>query len=257
MNLPKLVVYKSDELVNAIFSLRQAELNVFDYILGKLNQTNLKENLPDVHRIYVKDFADRFHYNDTSYAYKVLNQVCSDLVDQHYYLKEGYTKVNWVEYISYDPLEKWIDVKFTPTTIDLIFNFTERFLKFDLINKSRLNSFYSSRFYEWFRKEIFKERQKATVLLKIDKIRKHFCLENKYPLYANLKDRVILPSIEDINYSTDLIIELKKEHKVGKKVVKIEFEVIKRPFGEMSPMEHKEWLNNLKNKQINEQNKCN
>src|SRR5699024_3980393 len=84
-----------------------------------------------------------------------------------------------------------------------------------------LGSYYSIRFYEFFKKWEKTGKWRTSLkhlksLLGITQI--------SYEVYGNIKNRVIKPSIEELNQETDLSVEL-EEVKQGRKVVEMIFKI--------------------------------
>ncbi|MGL5713557.1 MAG: replication initiation protein, partial [Paraclostridium sp.] len=100
----------------------------------------------------------------------------------HDYLKEGYTPVN---------LNIWITLK---------------------------NS-YAQRFYELLR---LWSSSKDSINYKVSELRELLILENKYPKYSELRKRVIIPAIEELN-STGYFEISYDENKKGRNIESIDF----------------------------------
>ena len=56
----------------------------------------------------------------------------------------------------------------------------------------------------------------------MEELKQFLGVEDKYNMYAHFKDKIIKPSIREINELTDLEVEF-FEHKQGKKIVKLSF----------------------------------
>jgi hypothetical protein len=74
--------------------------------------------------------------------------------------------------------------------------------------------------------------------LSIDEMKRMFEIEEEYPLFANFFQKVITPSVDDINQYTDITITKLEKIKEGKKVVSLRF------FFESKPQEQ---INNMRN----------
>jgi plasmid replication initiation protein len=59
----------------------------------------------------------------------------------------------------------------------------------------------------------------------IEELKTWLMLEERYGLYGHFKANILLPAIEDINKNTDITVEVEKEFKEGRRVVKIKFVV--------------------------------
>src|SRR5699024_6777424 len=93
------------------------------------------------------------------------------------------------------------------------------FTSYRLNNIMSLGSYYSIRFYEFFKK--WERTGKWRVSL--DHLKSLLGITQKsYEVYGNLKNRVIRPSIKELNGETDLNIELEEEKK-GRQVTQHRF----------------------------------
>ncbi|MGL5694007.1 MAG: hypothetical protein ACRCXA_08010 [Peptostreptococcaceae bacterium] len=63
---------------------------------------------------------------------------------------------------------------------------------------------------------------KQTINYTVEEIKMYLMLEESYPQYANLKRRVILPAIKELNETGYFEIDI-KENKVGRKIEYIDF----------------------------------
>src|SRR5699024_9711244 len=90
-----------------------------------------------------------------------------------------------------------------------------------LNNIMSLGSYYSIRFYEFFKK--WERTGKWRVSLEHLKSLLGIT-QRSYEVYGNLKNRVIRPSIKELNEETDLMIEL-EEVKKGRQVIELIFKI--------------------------------
>ena len=105
-------------------------------------------------------------------------------------------------------LVEYKDKGYTPLNLALMF---------------RLEGMYSYRLYELIR---LWSNTKEIITYSIDELKEYFMLEDKksYNTYANFKNKIIKPSIEELN-ETGFFEIISEEKKVGKKVQSLEFKV--------------------------------
>jgi len=229
--MQKCEVYKSFFLSKSIYNLTKNEHQLFDLVLGRMNQT-ISINPSIDYRIPVEDYAERFNLT-LEYAYKEIKEACSSLTKKTYIVKtrafnptapiEHETEANWIDRITYNKAENLIMVKFTETTALLVSNLDKEkgFLKYNLENKHKLGNIYSIRFYELFKNWLVA----GWVTYTIEDLKTWLMLEERYGLYGHFKANILLPAIEDINKNTDITVGVEKEFKEGRRVVKIKFVV--------------------------------
>jgi plasmid replication initiation protein len=114
--------------------------------------------------------------------------------------------------------QHFIDITFDPQMKPLLLQLQKNFTAYDPRNITKLGVF-GLRIYELLKQyETLKTRT-----LVIEDMKKMFEIEEEYPLFANFFQKVITPSVRDINKFTDLTITNLEKIKEGKKVVALKF----------------------------------
>lgn len=144
--------------------------------------------------------------------------------------------------------QEYIDVTFEPEMKPLLLQLQKNFTAYDLRNVVKLGT-YPVRVYELLKQyESIGERK-----LRIDELKRMFELTDEYPLFANFFQRVIKPSVRDINAHTDITITELGRIKEGRRVVALRFvfeskekEELKRLRGEIGQqaLDFPETINN-------------
>ena len=135
--------------------------------------------------------------------------------------ENGYLITHWASHIEYITGEGRVEFSFEPKLKPYLLQLKRDFTSYRLINALLLNSSYSIRLYELLKKwqKIGKWR------VNVDELRKMLGANQKsYNVYGNFKNRVLKPSIEEVNNETDINVSY-KEIKEVRKVVAIEFKV--------------------------------
>lgn len=101
-----------------------------------------------------------------------------------------------------------------PFLLEIKSNFTE----FNLQHLLSINTAYGIKLY----KLLYQYKRIKFRSFELDELRKQFGVIDKYPQYKNFKQKIIEPSVEQINRFTDLNVTY-KEIKLGRKVVELEF----------------------------------
>ena len=102
--------------------------------------------------------------------------------------------------------------------------------QYPLININQFECSYSFQFYDYFILQLGNKTE-CSIEMSIDYMRNWLCINDKYPMYANFKKRVIEPVMQDLNNkrndnSFNLDVSF-NEIKSGRKVVAIEFSIAK------------------------------
>lgn len=133
---------------------------------------------------------------------------------------------HWISGASCDMKKRIVTMKFhedmKPFLLWLAEELSSRFLlKYAL----PLSSTYSQKLYEYFRSMVdFELNRKFVQEYNLAEFREIAAIENSYPLYANLKARVLIPAIKDINEKTDISIAFMEMY-CGKRVGGLKFGV--------------------------------
>lgn len=137
--------------------------------------------------------------------------------------EKGWTMTHWVSTATYIKGEGKLQLRFAAELKPYLLQLKNAFTSYKLNAILPLKSVYSIRLYELLKKWQQVQKWSCTV----EELRgKLGALNKSYDVYGNFKNRVLDPSVTDLNNQTDLLIEF-NEVKKGRKVVQIEF-IIKR-----------------------------
>lgn len=217
----KNLVTKSNLFTSASYKLNLIEEKVIIAIASVIHPDDTDFH---TYTLSVKDFYNFVGYNGTP-KYTELRKITASLMRKVNEIVIGnkVVQVAWLSYAAYNKNEGTIDLRFDPFWKPYLLQLKREFTSYRLGNVARMNSTYSIRLYE-----LLKERQRYQQReFSIEKLREHFALEdNQYPAYGNLKQRIINPSIKEINNKTDITVSL-EEFKKGRRVVKVRFNITK------------------------------
>jgi len=133
----------------------------------------------------------------------------------------GYLITHWATHVEYLAGKGIIQFSFEPKLKPYLLQLKRTFTSYRLNNIMSLGSYYSIRFYEFFKK--WERTGKWRVSL--EHLKSLLGITQKsYEVYGNLKNRVIRPSIKELNEETDLMIEL-EEVKKGRQVIELIFKI--------------------------------
>jgi plasmid replication initiation protein len=102
----------------------------------------------------------------------------------------------------------------------LLAGLRSQFTLIDLSSIFRLKSKYSKRIYQFCRQFL----QSGSFIIEIEDLRRRLKIEKAYPNYADLKRRVIMPAVSEINEYTPLILSY-SEIKRGRSVHQLQFHI--------------------------------
>jgi plasmid replication initiation protein len=235
--LIKRKIIKSNNLIESSYKLTMSENRLIDLALEKLEIIMLDKNLSaeDVKnlincnnfeeiKINISDYAKEYSIKNNS-LYKDMSEVAKKLYERSIiYIDDNDNLVTkrWVITCIYQERDCTVAIQFHPTLVPDLILLKGSFTKFDFDVKKRIKSYYGCRIYELLKQyQTFGQR-----IFHVDQLRFVLGVEDdEYPNYSNFKQRIIAPSIEQINKHTDLYCEF-EEIKNKRKVEKIKFKFV-------------------------------
>ena len=238
------LIKKSNQLIEARYKFDIWEHRMFIALLGGIRRDD--EDFK-TYRIWYKDVIKTFGLK-SGQSYGFLRDAARSLMRKVFKVSsvEGgfnreteYHIIRSVNYLTEGEQgrgveqQHYVDITFDPQMKPLLLQLQKNFTAYDPRNITKLGIF-GLRIYELLKQyETIKNRT-----LSIDEMKRMFEIEEEYPLFANFYQKVITPSVDDINQYTDITITKLEKIKEGKKVVSLRF------FFESKPQEQ---INNMRN----------
>jgi len=168
---------------------RSAELNVIQFTKKEL--ISIYSQLNNDKRNDIEKLIDEA--TDALMGRFIFTRVNSEIND--------FKKINWVEETSY--INEVITIKFTQGMKPYLLDMNEKYTQYKIINIANLTNTIQIRFYELFVQSIWKS-QKSRKISKED-LKLHLGIDKKsYAKISHLKNRIIDPSMDIINKSTNI-----------------------------------------------------
>ena len=218
------VVVKSNDLITkSRFSLSLQQQRIILFMISKINPFD--EDFSEL-EFDIKDFCRACCIDGQNGQYYItLKEHIKSISDKSIWIKlaDGReTLLRWIEKPYIDEKNGTIrlrmDRDMKPFLLDLKKNFTEYELIFTLYFKSK----YSIRLYEYIR-AVFgnHKREKAEIILSLDDFKSRVDAET-YTEFFNLNNRVLKPTVKEINQHSDMCLDYELL-KHGKKVSAVKF----------------------------------
>ena len=224
------LIKKSNQLIEARYKFDVWETRIFLSVLSCIRRND--EDFQS-YRIWYKDVIKAFGLR-SGQSYALLRDAARSLMGKTFkvnnksegfnrvteyhiirtvdYLKEGQDGKKGVEN------QEFLDITVEPEMRPMLLQLQKNFTAYDLQNVVKLGS-YPIRVYELLKQyERIGHRK-----LYIEEMKRMFELSEEYPLFANFYQKVIKPSIRDINAHTDLTITNVEKVKEGRRVVALKF----------------------------------
>lgn len=220
---PKRLAYKGNRFVEASYRLTLHEHRLLLLAISKIHRRELVTS-EQRYRISVGEYGDFFSLDRRS-VYNSMTRASQSLVKRQagvvieadeYIERKLIRLVAAADYISQEGV---IELRFHDELIPFISDLKhcfDGFTGYALVNMRRFTSIYSIRLYELLRQWIKTARQRT---IDVDWLRSILCLDGAYGRFNNLRQRVILPAIDEINEHSDLKVSwtpIKRGNKVQK-----------------------------------------
>lgn len=220
------MVAKSHEIVlNSRYSLTVLQQKMLSFMIAKIRP---QDHGNEEYIFDIKSFCEAIGLAESGYYYRTLKQYIKDLRDSSVWIKIGKKEVllAWLNTAEIDEGSGSIKIKFHETVQPYLFELKNRFVSYRLNEILTMRSKHSIRLYEMLKAFAFGQAiengQDVEVSYTPEQLQKLLDAES-YTRYYNLKQRVLLPAIKEINaLSEDIHIEM-DEYKQGKAVSKVVF----------------------------------
>lgn len=214
----ELFVTKHNSLIEASYKLSLNEQRLVLLCISKLDPRKPipKENL---FTITAKEFSTMFGVNEKT-AYRELESASRDLYEQDIRTHDG--KYNyqfrWVYGIKYHNHEGKVTLGFSPWVAPYLTSLHERFTRYNLKKISGLKSTYAIRLFEF----LIQFKSTGKLLISLGVFRDRLEIKNEYKRFCDLKRRVIITAVKELEEKSGLAINW-KPIKSGKSVTQLEF----------------------------------
>ena len=220
------LVRKSNNLVEGKYRFDIWEMRVFTKMLTMIlpSDEDFKE-----YRIYLKEVIDDFNLATDKQSYKLLKNGAIKLMKKEIKIIRD-TDEGEKEFLTYIAVGldsftsktqgSYVDISFHPKMKPFLLQLQTQFLMYDVRNILQLQSSYSVRIYELLKQ--YEKIGKRT--FSIDDLKETLAVMDKYPLYANFKQRIIMKAQEDLEAFTDIKFTF-EEVKKGRSIHSIVFTI--------------------------------
>ena len=198
------LVVKHNDLVTASYAMTRHEQNL---LLSCISQIDSRKRLDEgqVFTLTVEQARDLFYNgNDQNHAYRDLKTASERLFERKIRLQLDNGKellTRFVQSVIFDPEAGAVNIRFATDIYPYLSELEKNFTKYRLANIVQLTSVYAVRLYEllicWLGQGLHNKE------FDIDEFRRLMGIDDKYSQFGELKKRVIVPALEQINEFTD------------------------------------------------------
>lgn len=208
------VISQHNHLTFARYDLTPIEKDIIYTIISMLKKDDEKD------KVYTVELSELQRLRKKKMNHSELMKTCKLLITKSINIRhsEKHSRfINFFQEVEYNAGK--VNIILTSGIRPLLFNLSKNFTKYSLMEALNLKSKYSKRIYEI----ISSWKSKGKYKVHIDKFRKMMFLEDKMKTTTNLKNRVLVPAMDEINtVKTSLYLEIQFEY-FGKKVQYVVF----------------------------------
>lgn len=203
--MSNILVTKSNHLVEAGYKL---SLNEQRLILFAITQLDGRKPIPKDNDFVITatEFSKAFDI-PIKQAYEILEDAASRLYERDIKTFDIAAKTRdrfrWIDGVKYWYGEAKVTLSFSSRIIPYLTLLHQQFTTYELKQVSQLKTAYSIRFYELLIQFI----KTGERYISLEKLHTLLELGNEYKRFFDFKKRIIVPSIIEINKSTDLSVE--------------------------------------------------
>jgi len=220
MNDKKLMVYKSNHLIESAYKLNLNEQRVLLICIGMIT-SNEPMSINDKFEVSAKNFAKIFDIDERG-AYDQLRDVAISLHSRKITIHDNKKLIttSWISgFVEYKDNTGVIELWFSQLILPYLADLKSQFTRYDLSNISGMSSIYGIRLYEL----LMQWRTKGKREIEISWLKERFEIANNYNSISDLKKYVINPAINNINNVSNLNVT-HTYRKTGRTVSHITFE---------------------------------
>lgn len=227
-NVPQQLVRKSNDLIEARYRLSVEEQKIILLLASQISSSDEDFNEYELH---VAKFASQFGLELNGKLYTSMEQAAEGLLGRVISLKteteDTVARTVWFSYIEYVKGKGRIKLRFDKSLKPYLLQLKQHFTQYPLQHVVNFRCQYSVRLYELLKMEAYKAKNgRFERTLAIQDYREMLGIGKKeYPVFADLRRRVIEPPVQEITSQTDLNI-LKVEYlKEGRRITRLTFYV--------------------------------
>jgi plasmid replication initiation protein len=202
------IIGQSNALVSSSYFLGLSELRLLRLCMSAIDSR--KPLRPRVFTIRAIDYAEMYNVSIDA-AYLALREASNTLFERE--IRFGTTKtsrrIRWVSEIKYHQGMGEVELHFTDQVMPQLTALKGQYTAYRAGEIVNLGSVYSVRIYEW----LCQFRSTGWMMITVQDFRDRLNLNDTYAMFKDLRRRVIEHAVQEINRSTDLMVEVSYKKK--------------------------------------------
>ncbi|MED2765878.1 RepB family plasmid replication initiator protein [Bacillus thuringiensis] len=210
------IISKSNTLIEANSRLNLVEQKILLCLASNIEPADYDFKM---YTFPIKKFHELLGLNGST-KYTELSKITKELLSKVIEIRTGdvLIQISWLSAAIYNKNKGTIDMRFDPLLKPFLLELSSKFTSYKLANVIKLKSTYAIRIYELLKQ--YEEIKERTISL--ENLRYYLGVVDLYTNYANFKQRILIPSQEELSEKTDISFEF-EEIKLSRKVHKIRF----------------------------------
>ena len=211
------IVTKSNSLIHSKYDLSLEEQRI---LLSIASLVQPEDEHFKTYQMSVSEFANLTNVEVDS-KYSKLRRITKKLMSRVLEIEDSqrFYQLHWLSSCTYIKGQGIIELRISDELKPYMLQLKERFTTYHLSNILKMQSKYSIRMYEIMKAHQYQKEFK----IDIDVLKTILKCES-YKQWSHIRTRVIEPSVKEINYYTDLLIDY-KPIKTGRSISTLEFTV--------------------------------
>jgi len=171
------------------------------------------------YKFRIADFMKLLGVENKS-KYVVIPKITKELMKKVFEIEEGKKLIQtaWLSGAMYEKGTGYVELTFSSYLKPYMLKLNNMFTQYKLSNILSMKSKYSPRLYEILKCNEFKKQ--GYIEIKVEELRKLLKVDNRYPLYADFKRRVIEQGQKELKKMSDINFEF-EEIRLGRKITSL------------------------------------
>jgi len=222
----KLIVSKDNQLIRASYELSLSEQRVILLCIANLDS---RANKPNHHEFTISadDFSKTMGTAKEN-AYRDLKIAVNKLYGRDIYFDDvgdiegkGW---KWLYSKEFNKTTNSAVININPKLFPFLFELKKKFTSYRLRDVSKFKSSYSIRIYEF----LIQYKKNNELVVEVDWLRKKLQLGEKYPRTSDIKKKIVIPAVEDINAFSNISVTY-EQIKAGREISQFVFKYSVEP----------------------------
>ena len=216
----KLLVYKSNYLVNASYKLTLNEQRIILLAISKIDSRDEYHN--KTIKIESNEFCKRFSVKKSDF-YNTINLTLESLFNRVVRIKNNEIKheFRFISSKKYYNNLSYFEITFSNEIMSYLIDLKDNFSRYDLKHVVNFKNKHSVRIYELLNEFSYKNIKKRVI--KIEELKECLDLKNEYSRFNSFRQSVIDKAVNEINEHTNISVKYNKIYNSSKSVEAIEF----------------------------------